>query len=71
MYLKIKTYSRFVVVLLNMLHEYGTIEEVKTELSWLVGELKASNMQARNVPFLTQDEEIGVRNIIGKGSGHI
>lgn len=62
-------YKRLVVVLLNMLHEYGTLEEVKSELSWLVSELKFSGFKAKSVPFLTEGSELGVRNIIGKGRG--
>lgn len=56
-----------VIVLLNMLHEYGTLDEVKTELSWLVSELKSSSFKSSTVPFLTEGADLGSRNIIGKG----
>ena len=50
-----------------MLHEYGTLDEVKSELSWLVSELKAGTFKGRTVPFLTEGADLGSRNIIGKG----
>ena len=50
-----------------MLHEYGTLDEVKSELSWLVTELKCSTFKGKTVPFLTEGADLGSRNIIGKG----
>jgi len=57
-------YKRLVVVLLNAAHEYGSLDDVKGELSWLVAELKAANFVARSVPFLTESNELGERNTL-------
>lgn len=59
------------VVLLNARHEYGALEEVKTELSWLVAELKCPNFIGKSVPFLTDSSELGERNIIHSGKSEI
>ena len=64
-------FHRLVVVLLNARHEYGALDEVKTELSWLVAELKCPNFIGKSVPFLTDSSELGERNIIHSGKSEI
>ena len=59
------------VVLLNARHEYGALDEVKTELSWLVAELKCPKFIGKSVPFLTDSSELGERNIIHSGKSEI
>ena len=64
-------FKRLVVVLLNMLHTYKSMDAVKNELSWLVSELKANNFKRSNVPFLTESAQIENRSILGKGNSKI
>ena len=59
------------MVLLNARHEYGALDEVKTELSWLVAELKCPNFIGKSVPFLTDSSELGERNVIHSGKSEI
>ena len=64
-------FKRLVIVLLNMLHSYESMESVKNELSWLVTELKASQFKQSSVPFLTESAQIENRTILGKGNSKI
>jgi len=64
-------FKRLVIVLLNMLHKYESMESVKNELSWLVKELKAANFKAKSVPFLTESAEIENRTILGRGTSKL
>ena len=59
------------MVLLNAAHEYGSLEDVKGELSWLVAELKAASFVAKSVPFLTESNELGERNTLFMGESDI
>ena len=64
-------FKRLVVVLLNMAHQYGNMESVKEELSWLVGELKAKTFTQPKVPFLTESTDVENRSILGKGKSEL
>jgi len=63
-------FKRMVYVLKNMVHEYGSQDHVKEELSWLVKELKHKNCRDRNIPFLTEGED-QARNVIATGKSEL